>query len=134
MFRRTKNPLTKLKMKSIELKILKSVKQGRNNIENGEPIEKEVFKINTVGTGKELSAKTMLKVTKETYKDRNINFRKYVKATMTTMLHHKEFKTLNLEAKTYGIALTLIIAPIELKKKIIVPGNSVNSEKKIQVV
>jgi len=90
-----------------------------------------VFRINSVETGKELSAKTILRVTKETYKDRNINFRKYAKALMTTMLHHKEFKTLNLEAKTYGIALTLIIAPVELKEKksIIVP-----EKKKIKVV
>ena len=84
--------------------------------------------MNQVETGKELEAKTVLKVTKETYKDRNINFRKYSKALMTNILHHKEFKTLNLEAKTYGIALKLIIVPIELKKKIIVP------EKKIKVV
>lgn len=90
--------------------------------------------MNSVGTGQELSAKTMLKVTKETYKDRNINFRKYAKALMTSMLKHKKFKTLNLSSGNYGIALTLIIAPIELKKKIIVSGSSVNSEKKIQVV
>jgi len=84
--------------------------------------------MNTVGVGKELKAKTVLKVTKETYKDRNINFRKYTKALMSNILSHSEFKTLNLEAKTYGMVLTVTIFPVELKKKIIVP------EKKIVVV
>lgn len=71
--------------------------------------------MNSVDTGKELEAKTVLKVTKETYKDRNINFRKYSKALMSNILSHKEFKTLNLQAKTYGIALKLTIVPVEIK-------------------
>ena len=80
--------------------------------------------MNTVGTGKELEVKTVLKVTKETYKDRNTNFRKYVKYLMTTMLKHEEFKTLNLEAKMYGIDLKLVIVPVEVKNKLIVPKKS----------
>jgi len=85
--------------------------------------------MNSVGTGKELETKTVLKVTKETYKDRNINFRKYVKSLMSAMLNNHEFKTLNLEAKMYGIALRLIVVPVEIKNKIIVP-----EKKLIQVV
>ena len=79
--------------------------------------------MNSVETGKELEVKTVLKVTKETYKDRNINFRKFAKFLMSEILHHREFKTLNLEAKTYGIAVKLIIVPVEIKEKeiIVVP-------------
>jgi len=79
--------------------------------------------MNNVETGKVLEVKTVLKVTKETYKDRNINFRKFAKTLMTEMLHNHEFKTLNLQAKTYGIALKLIIIPVEIKgdEIIIVP-------------
>ena len=79
--------------------------------------------MNGVGTGRQLEAKTILKVTKETYKDRNINFRKYVKALMSSMLSHKEFKTLNLETKIYGIALKLVIVPVKIEGKdiIVVP-------------
>lgn len=71
--------------------------------------------MNSVDTGKQLEAKTVLKVTRETYKDRNINFRKYTRTLMSNILSHKEFKTLNLQAKTYGIALKLIIVPVEIK-------------------
>jgi len=82
---------------------------------------KKVFQINAIGTGKELETKTILKVTKETYKDRNINFRKYVKFLMQTMLKNEEFKTLNLSSGMYGIDLKLVIVPVEAKDKLIVP-------------
>ena len=92
--------------------------------------------MNSVETGKQLEAKTILKVTKETYKDRNINFREYSKSLMSSILKNKEFKTLNLEAKTYGISLRLTIVPVVIKgneiivanKKIIVPA-----ERKIEL-
>jgi len=80
--------------------------------------------MNTVGTGKELETKTVLKVTKETYKDRNINFRKYVKFLMQTMSHHNEFQTLNLGLGIYGISLKLVIVPVEVKNKLVVPKKS----------
>ena len=87
--------------------------------------------MNSVNTGKQLETKTVLKITKETYKDRNINFRKYSKVLMTTMLKHKEFKTLNLEAKTYGISLKLVIVPVEIKEKEVIV---VSGKKLIKVV
>jgi len=77
--------------------------------------------MNTVGTGKELEVKTVLKVTKETYKDRNINFRKYVKFLMQSMLKNEEFKTLNLSSGMYGLDLKLVIVPVEIRNKLIVP-------------
>jgi len=85
--------------------------------------------MNSVGIGKELETKTVLKVTKETYKDRNINFRQYVKSLMSAMLSNHEFKTLNLSSGMYGIDLKLIIVPVEIKNKIVVP-----EKKKIIVV
>jgi len=77
--------------------------------------------MNTVGVGKELEVKTVLKVTKETYKDRNINFRKYVKFLMQSMLKNEEFKTLNLSSGMYGLDLKLVIVPVEIRNKLIVP-------------
>lgn len=81
--------------------------------------------MNGVGKGRQLEARTILKITEENYKDRNINFRKYTKFLMTEMLNNKDFKTLNMEAKTYGIAIKLTIIPVILKEKgketIIVP-------------
>jgi len=78
-----------------------------------------------VGKGKVFTGKSKLEVTKETYKDRNTNFRKYVKELMFGMLSHNDYKTLNLQGKTYEITLTLSIVPEVL---VVVP------EKKIQVV
>ena len=78
-----------------------------------------------VGKGKVFTGKSKLEVTKETYKDRNTNFRKYVKELMFGMLSHNDYKTLNLQGKTYNITLTLSIVPEVL---VIVP------KKKIQVV
>ena len=79
-----------------------------------------------VGKGKVFTGKSKLEVTKETYKDRNTNFRKYVKELMFGMLSHNDYKTLNLQGKTYNITLTLSIVPEVLV--VAVP------EKKIQVV
>ena len=67
--------------------------------------------MNGVGTGKVFQGNSKLEVTKETYKDRNINFRKYVKGLMLGMLSHNAYKTLNLERKTYIIKLHLSIVP-----------------------
>ena len=78
-----------------------------------------------VGKGKVFTGKSRLEVTKETYKDRNTNFRKYVKELMFGMLSHNDYKTLNLQGKTYNITLTLAIVP---ERKIVIP------EKKIKVV
>ena len=77
-----------------------------------------MFKINSVGTGKVFEGNSKLEVTKETYKDRNINFRKFVKGLMLGMLSHSDYKTLNLQAKTYNIKLRLSIVP---EQKIVVP-------------
>jgi len=88
-----------------------------NSIDNGN--------VHSVGTGKVFEGNSKLEVTKETYKDRNTNFRKYVKGLMLGMLEHNDYKTLNLQAKTYNIVLTLSIVPEQL---VVVP------EKKIEVV
>jgi len=79
--------------------------------------------MNSVGEGKVFEGKSILEITKETYHDRNINFRKFAKGLMLGMLAHKEYKTLNLECKTYQIKLRLeivpgkIVTPEELAKK-----------------
>ena len=78
-----------------------------------------------VGKGKVFVGKSRLEVTKETYGDRNTNFRKYVKGLMLGMMEHSDYKTLNLQQKTYNITLQLSIVP---EQKIIV------NENKIQVV
>ena len=78
-----------------------------------------------VGTGKVFLGKGILDVTKATYQDRNVNFRKSVKELMFGLLSHPDYKTLNLQAKTYNIELRLSIVPQQL---VVVP------EKKIQVV
>jgi len=70
----------------------------------------------SVGEGKTFIGKEKLVVTKETYKDRNINFHKYTKGLMLGMLGHNDYKTLNLEAKTYIITLNLSIVPEQLIK------------------
>ena len=88
-----------------------------NNEDNGNP--------HGVGKGKVFTGKSRLEVTKKTYSDRNTNFRKYVKGLMLGMLEHNDYKTLNLQAKTYNIVLTLSIVPEQL---VVVP------EKKIEVV
>ena len=87
------------------------------SIDNGNP--------HGVGKGKVFTGKSKLEVTKETYKDRNTNFRKYVKELMFGMLSHNDYKTLNLQGKTYNITLTLAIVPEVL---VVAP------EKKIKVV
>ena len=87
------------------------------SIDNGNP--------HGVGTGKVFTGKSRLEVTKETHKDRNTNFRKNVKELVYGMLSHSEYKTLNLQGKTYNITLTLAIVPEVL---VVVP------EKKIRVV
>ena len=87
------------------------------SLDNGNP--------HGVGKGKVFTGKSRLEVTKETYKDRNTNFRKNVKELMFGMLSHSDYKTLNLQGKTYNITLTLSIVPEVL---VIVP------KKKIQVV
>ena len=74
-----------------------------NSIDNGN--------VHSVGTGKVFEGNSKLKVTKETYKDRNINFRKFAKGLMLGMMAHNDYKTLNLEAKTYIITLRLSIVP-----------------------
>lgn len=71
-----------------------------------------------VGKGKVFTGKIKLDVTKETYLDRNTNFRKYVKGLILGMLEHNDYKTLNLQAKTYEITLTLSIVPEVPEKKI----------------
>ena len=76
-----------------------------------------------VGKGKAFVGRSRLKVTKETYGDRNTNFRKIVKELMYGMLSHSDYKTLNLQGKTYNITLHLSIVP-EVPKE----------EKMIQVV
>ena len=78
-----------------------------------------------VGKGKVFVGKSRLEVTKETYSDRNTNFRKYVKGLMFGMMEHNDYKTLNLQGKTYNITLTLSIAP---------ETPEVPKEKMIQVV
>ena len=83
--------------------------------------ERRVIKINGVGTGKVFQGNSKLEVTKETYKDRNVNFRKYAKGLMLGMLSHSAYKTLNLEAKTYIINLRLSIVP-EKEKLIYIPA------------
>jgi len=99
----------------------------------------------SVGTGKVFEGNSRLDVTEETYQDRNVNFRKYVKGLMLGMMAHSDYKTLNLQAKTYDIKLRLSIVPEvpgrlytnemgyftqeeNTKQKIVVP------EKKIEVV
>ena len=81
--------------------------------------------VHGVGTGKVFTGKSKLEVTKETYKDRNTNFRNTVKELMYGMLSHNDYKTLNLQGKTYNITLNLSIVPEPL---VVVP------EKKIKVV
>ena len=71
-----------------------------------------------VGKGKVFTGKSRLEVTKKTYSDRNTNFRKYVKGLMLGMMAHNDYKTLNLEAKTYIITLRLSIVPEVPEKKI----------------
>ena len=71
-----------------------------------------------VGKGKVFLGKSKLEVTEETYQDRNVTFRKYVKGLMLGMLSHSDYKTLNLEAKTYDIKLRLSIVP---EQKVVVP-------------
>ena len=78
-----------------------------------------------VGTGKVFQGKMKLDVTKETYSSRNTNFRASVKELIYGMLSHNDYKTLNLQGKTYEITLTLSIVPEVL---VVAP------EKKIQVV
>ena len=85
----------------------------------------------SVGSGKVFEGKSILEITKETYKDRNINFRKFAKGLMLGMLQHNEYKTLNLERKTYQITLRLSIVP----GKVVVPSKLVIPEKKkIQLI
>ena len=81
----------------------------------------------SVGTGKVFEGKSMLKVTKETYKDRNIDFRKYAKGLMLGMMAHSAYKTLNLEAKTYIINLRLSIVP-EKEELIYIPAKETRSK------
>jgi len=57
-----------------------------NSIDNGN--------VHSVGTGKVFEGNSKLEVTKETYKDRNINFRKYVKGLILGIL-----KTLKVESE-----------------------------------
>jgi len=75
--------------------------------------------MNGVGTGKVFEGNSKLDVTEETYQDRNVTFRKYVKGLMLGMLSHNDYKTLNLEAKTYDIKLRLSIVPEVPEKKIV---------------
>ncbi|MCK4321973.1 hypothetical protein KAX08_05615 [candidate division WOR-3 bacterium] len=84
----------------------------------------------SVGTGKVFQGNSKLEVTKETYKDRNINFRKYVKGLMLGMLSHNAYKTLNLERKTYIINLRLSIVP-EKEGLIYIPAEE--QRKKIEL-
>lgn len=83
-----------------------------------------MIKINGVGTGKIFQGKSELEITKETYKDRNTNFRKFAKGLMLGMLSHSSYKTLNLERKTYIISLGLSIVPKqkEEEKRIYIPA------------
>ena len=78
-----------------------------------------------VGKGRIFLGRGKLEVTEETYGNRNTNFRKTVKGLMFGMLEHSEYKTLNLQGKTYFIELRLSVVP---ERKIVVP------EKKIKVV
>ena len=75
--------------------------------------------MNGVGTGKVFEGNSKLDVTEETYQDRNVTFRKYVKGLMLGMLSHYDYKTLNLQAKTYDIKLRLSIVPEVPEKKIV---------------
>ena len=77
----------------------------------------------SVGKGKVFEGKSILEVTKETYKDRNTNFRRFAKGLMLGMLQHSEYKTLNLQAKTYQITLRLSIVPgtVVVPSKLIIP-------------
>ena len=90
--------------------------------------------MNGVGTGKVFQGKSTLEITKETYKDRNINFRKYAKGLMFGMLSHSAYKTLNLESKTYIINLRLSIVP-EKEELIYIPAEKtrkiIEAKKKI---
>ena len=81
----------------------------------------------SIGKGKVFLGKSILKVTKETYKVRNVNFHKFTKGLMLGMLSHNEYKTLNLECKTYQIELRLSIVPGE----IVIPKKIITPEKKI---
>ena len=97
--------------------------------------------MNSVGTGKVFEGKSKLEITKETYKDRNINFRKYAKGLMLGMMAHNSYKTLNLERKTYIINLRLSIVPEkegliyipaeEQRKKIELAKKKIDEAKKI---
>lgn len=73
----------------------------------------------SVGTGKVFQGNSKLEITEKTYKDRNINFRKYAKGLMLGMLSHSAYKTLNLERKTYIINLRLSIVPEKKEEKLI---------------
>jgi len=81
--------------------------------------------VHGVGKGKVFLGRSKLDVTEETYSNRNTNFRKFVKGLMLGMLEHPDYKTLNLQAKTYNIELRLSIVPEQL---VVVP------EKKIEVI
>ena len=74
-----------------------------------------------VGTGKVFLGKGKLEVTRETHKDRNTNFRKIVKGLFLGMIEHSNYKTLNLQGKTYLIELRLAIVPEKVPEKIVVP-------------
>jgi len=69
--------------------------------------------MNSVGVGKRFEGQAELDVTEKTYKDRNVNFRKYVKGLMLGILAHNDYKTLNLERKKYKIAVGVAIFPEE---------------------
>ena len=85
----------------------------------------------SIGKGKVFEGKSILEVTKETYKDRNTNFRRFAKGLMLGILAHPEYETLNLEAKTYQITLRLSIVPgtVVVPSKLIIP-----KEKKIELI
>ena len=74
--------------------------------------------VHGVGTGRVFQGKSTLEVTKETYSDRNTNFRASVKELIYGMLSHNDYKTLNLQGKTYNINLRLSIVPALPEKKI----------------
>jgi len=73
--------------------------------------------MNSVGAGKRFEGQAQLEVTEKTYKDRNVNFRKYVKGLMLQILAHNDYKTLNLERKKYKIAVGVVIFPESLEEE-----------------
>ena len=79
--------------------------------------------MNGVGKGKVFEGKSQLVVTEKNYADRNTNFRKYVKGLMLGMLSHRDYKTLNLSAKTYSIELKLGVYPKLPEQKAIIPDS-----------